>query len=95
MEIANNLILDDQYKLKISSKKLASGRFQVKFSATIKGGRRIYGYVLVDPSETLKSVTGKIKDHLQANDQSHDHQHLHLPTIGKSAFRSPNFLIFQ
>ena len=95
MEIAKNLILDDYYKLKITSKKLSSGRFQVKFFATIKNDKQLYGYVLVEPTETLKSVIDKIRKRLKILDQTHEYQHFHLYDIGGKTQDNPNFLIFE
>ena len=95
MQIARNLILDDYYKLKITSKKLSSGRFQVKFFATIKNDKQLYGYVLVEPTETLKSVIDKIRKRLKILDQTHEYQHFHLYDIGGKAQDNPNFLIFE
>ena len=46
------------YKLKLCSKKLASGKFQVKFYVS-KGTETqdMYGYVLVDAKDTLKACS--------------------------------------
>ena len=95
MEIAKNLVLDDYYKLKISSKKLTSGRFQVKFFATIKSDKQLYGYLLVESSETLKSVINKIRKRLKVLDHTHEYQHFHLYHIGKESQDESNFLIFE
>ena len=95
MEIAKNLVLDDYYKLKISSKKLTSGRFQVKFFATIKSDKQLYGYLLVESSETLKSVINKISKRLKVLDHTHEYQHFHLYHIGKESQDESNFLIFE
>ncbi len=95
MEIAKNFVLDDYFKLKISSKKLNSGRFQVKFFATVKNDKELYGYVLVEASETLKSVIHKIRKRLKILDQTHDYQHFHLYDVGKESQDNPNFLIFE
>ena len=95
MEIAKNLILDDYYKLKITSKKLTSGRFQVKFFATIKRDKQLYGYLLVESSETLKSVISKIRKRLKILDKTHEYQHFHLYQIGRESQDESNFLIFE
>ncbi|MEM0939912.1 MAG: hypothetical protein AAF600_13685 [Bacteroidota bacterium] len=95
MELVKDIILDDCFKLKITSKKLSSGRFQVKFSATIKSDKCIYGYLLVEPSETLKSVIKKIRKRLNMLDQSDEYQHFHLYQIGRQHQEEPNFLIFE
>ena len=95
MEIAKDLILDDYYKLKITSKKLSSGRFQVKFFATIKEDKQLYGYLLVEATETLKTVISQIRKRLKTLEHAYDYQHLHLYHIGKEAQDGPNFLIFE
>ncbi len=95
MELAKDLILDDHYKLKISSKKLNSGRFQVKFSATIKNDKQLYGYILVEATETLKSVIEKIRKRLRVLDKSYEYRHFHLYQIGRQHQEEPNFLIFE
>jgi len=94
MEVAKNLILDDYYKLRITSKKLTSGRFQVKFFATIKEEKQLYGYLLVESSETLKSVIDKIRKRLKILNHSIEHQHFHLYNVGQE-MQEANFLIFE
>lgn len=95
MEITKNLLIDDYYKLRITSKKLSSGRFQVKFFATVKKDKQLYGYLLVEASETLKTVIYKIRKRLKILDNTHEYQHFHLYHIGKETQDNPNFLIFQ
>lgn len=95
MDLARDLILDDYYKLRISSKKLHSGRYQVKFFATVKEEKDLYGYVLVNADETLKTVIHKIKNRLQTIDSTSEHNHFHLYSIGHSSQDELNFMIFQ
>lgn len=95
MSLARDLILDDYYRLRISSKKLNSGRYQVKFYATIKDEKDIYGYVLVDAEETLKTVISKIRKRLQTIDCTSEHHHFHLYNMGHSFHNELNFMIFQ
>ena len=90
-----NLILDDHYRLKISSKKLSSGRFQVKFYATVKEDRELYGYLLVEPEESLKRVVSKIRERLNVLNHSIEHHHFHLHDLGHHVQTDPNFLIFE
>ncbi len=47
-------------KLKISSKKLQSGKCQVKFCASLSDNRERYGYILVEPGSTLREVVIRI-----------------------------------
>ncbi|MEO9872961.1 hypothetical protein [Ekhidna sp.] len=94
MEIARNLIFDDYYKLRITSKKLKSGRYQVKFFATVKGNKQLYGYVLVEAEETLKAVIGRIRRRLQELEQAVSHKNLHLCNINQTSHPN-NLMIFR
>ncbi len=93
MKLAKDLILDDYYKLRITSKKLSSGRYQVKFYATIRERKELYGYVLVEADETLKSVISRIRTRLRELDHSSEFRHFHLYNVGKQ-HQSSNLMIF-
>lgn len=45
-------------KFKITSKKLSSGKCQVKFF--VEGDKKLYGYALVDSKLTLKEVVDQL-----------------------------------
>ncbi len=47
-------------RLKINSKKLQSGKCQVKFCASLSDNRERYGYVLAEPGSTLREVVIRI-----------------------------------
>ena len=94
MQLAKDLIVDDYYKLKITSRKLTSGRYQVKFFATIRGEKQFYGYVLVESDETLKSVISRIKKRLKELDYGFDSHHFHLYNVGRE-FQPTNLMIFR
>jgi len=86
---------DDQYKIKITSKKLHSGRCQVKFYANVSEGKQLYGYVLVNAEDTLKKVIERIRmrlDRMKTNDSFH---HINLYSIGKKDADDLNFIIFD
>jgi len=60
-------------KIRIQSKRLKSGKCQVKFYTNIKGNKSRYGYLLTNPDQTLRDVvlriiklseTGALQDHL-------------------------------
>ena len=95
MDLAKDLILDDYYKLKIASKKLSSGRYQVKFFATVKQEKELYGYLLVESDETLKSVIRKIRKRLHRLDTATEFHHFHLYNIGERPLYESNFMIFE
>lgn len=94
MQLARDLILDDYYKLRISSKRLTSGRYQVKFFATIRSEKQLYGYVLVEAEETLKSVISRIKKRLKELDYGFESNHLHLYNVGQES-QPTNLMIFE
>ncbi|WP_420578133.1 hypothetical protein [Ekhidna sp.] len=94
MQIAKDLILDDYYKLRITSKKLSSGRYQVKFFATIRQSKQLYGYVLVEADETLRSVIHRIRKRLNELDRSIESRHLHLFSVGQES-QPTNLMIFE
>lgn len=94
MQAGKDLILDDYYKLRITSKKLNSGRYQVKFYATVQRNKQLYGYVLVEADETLKSVISRIKRRLKDIDYSAEYRNFHLFNVGQDSQPS-NVMIFQ
>lgn len=95
MQLTNELMVDDYYHLKISSKRLQSGRYQVKFFATVRSKKDLYGYALVEADETLKSVVTKIKKRLHVLDKSQEYRQLHLYHIGEALTTEPNLMIFE
>ncbi len=55
-------LIDDGSKsrLKLSSKRLKSGKIQVKFQVSSRLAGSQYGYLLTEPQTSLKEVVGKI-----------------------------------
>ena len=94
MTTYNDLILDDHYKLRITSKRLKSGNYQVKFFATVQNEKTLYGYLLVEANETLKRVIQKIRERLASLDLGYSASYLDL-NADKKSFTQSNFLIFQ
>jgi len=88
------IFLDD-YKLKLETKRLASGKFQVRFQASNYQAPDLYGYVLVNPKDTLKEVVGSIKNRLYLREDTDEYYHAHLYSVGKEAPMDPGFMIFQ
>lgn len=86
---------DSFYNLKLTSKKLKSGKCQIKFFATIRQEKDMYGYVLVDAEKTLKEVVNGIEHKLSTISQTRDFQNLHLYSIGKEGKDDLNFIIFD
>ncbi|MEQ8582961.1 MAG: hypothetical protein RIC30_11510 [Marinoscillum sp.] len=95
LTVAADVSFDDEYALKLNSKKLKSGKCQVKFYATIRERKDMYGYVLVDANKTLRDVVVTIKEKLHTIRQTKEFHHLHLYSIGKSGRDDMNFIIFD
>lgn len=83
------------YHLKINSKKLRSGKCQVKFHATVNLKQRLYGYVLADAGETLSTVVEKIMLRLNQVRSRDNYHHINLYRIGKQNQMDANFMIFD
>ena len=88
-------LVDGDYRLRLSSKRLRSGKCQVKFYATLSRGKDLYGYVLVDAEETLKEVVGKIKDRLNQVKFRDTVHHINLYAIGQHTQQPSNFIVFD
>ena len=95
MEINADMTYDDFYRLKLSSKKLDSGKCQVKFTASVDRRQDLYGYVLVDSRHTLKDVVYRIKEKLTTIRNNRDYQHIHLFSIGRERQEDMSFIIFD
>lgn len=68
-------------KLKLDSKRLASGKYQVKYEVEIQGKKDRYGYLLSDPKQTMEdtindivSKAGAQESHLFAVRKQHQQQ---------------------
>lgn len=82
--------------LKIESKKLLSGKCQVKFYVNGVGLKSLYGYTLVEPDRTLKDVILELKDKLAGINGYENFCQGHLFSIRRSS-RSfdGHFMIFK
>ncbi|MEM9327205.1 MAG: hypothetical protein AAGA85_16170 [Bacteroidota bacterium] len=99
MEVLSNaraaVACADEFNLKLSTKRLKSGKCQVKFSARVRAAKDLYGYVLVDSDQTLKSVVNNIEHRLQHIQQATDFQQIHLYSIGKRSQDRMSFIFFD
>ena len=73
MELTDNLLSS---RLKLSSKRLKSGKVQVKFKLNTKFSGNEYGYLLADPQASLKEVVIKILDSYKNGVVKGYHHHL-------------------
>ena|SRR5688572_5549724 len=83
-----------EFKLKLKSKKLESGRFQVHFMT--EGFRSdFYGYLLTEPKTSLREVVEKIQRHLGAAQTSDRYFQPNLFSLGRKAMNSGRVMIFK
>ncbi len=81
--------------LKLQSKKLKSGKHQVKFYATITDDEKMHGYTLVEAGTTLKKVVEEITSRLLKIQRSDSYQHLHLYNLGEKQEYQSSFMVFK
>ncbi len=80
-------------KLKLTSKRLSSGRFQVNFSA--EGfDQPCYGYMLADPKSTVTDVVEKIRRHVHAMQSKGEYFQRNLFSLHSRNVHSGRILIF-
>ena len=83
-------------ELKIESKRLQSGKCQVKFYVSGDVLNNLYGYTLVDSKATLKQVVSQIKVKLSSIKDYSNYYQQGLFSIGKIPIgESENFMIFK
>lgn len=83
----------DDFKLKIETKKLQSGRFQVNFSTSQEGG--YYGYLLAEPQTAVSEIISKITRHISAFNNSERYFQRNLFSLGNRQANSGRILIFK
>lgn len=81
-------------KLKIQSKRLNSGRYQVNFSTDAYSGS-YYGYLLAEPKTSVTEIIDKINRHLEAFHNSERYFQRNLFSLGKRKSNSGRILIFK
>ena len=83
------------YKLRLFSKKLSSGNYQIKFHARKENQHKKYGYVLVPEGSTLRDVVSMIRTELSKSNKGDLYHHGHLYSLGKPIQRNHNLVIFD
>jgi len=87
---------EDDFKLKLSSKKLHSGRHQVKFEVKNSEKRRkLYGYLLAEPNSTLTEVVEKILKRINALNERDEYFHGHLYSMAAIQKQDDDIMIFE
>jgi hypothetical protein len=82
-------------KIRIYSRKLPSGNFQVKFYLTTQKGNPYYGYMLVESGKSVRQVMEILFDKLKEIDQPDMYYHKHLFKVGTKSDYDPTFMIFN
>lgn len=82
-------------RLKIQSKKLASGKCQVKFVLKHDDKPELYGYLLSDSSDTLREVIKRIQNGLEQKAQPDRYFHAHLFDVGRRKQINSDIIIFD
>jgi hypothetical protein len=81
-------------KLRLKSKKLGSGKFQVNFS-TEGNQPNFYGYLLAEPFTPVQEVIDKINRHVDSMNDRPKYFQRNLFSLGKKEINSGRILIFQ
>lgn len=81
-------------KLKLKSKRLKSGNFQINFS-TVGLGQEYYGYLLAEAKTSVNDVITKINRHVTAMQDSDRYYQRNLFSLCKKEINSGRILIFK
>ena len=82
------------YKLKLKSKRLGSGKCQIKFFVSSEERQHYYGYLLTEAGTTLKEVVDKIEKRLRS-EEAGDRFHQHLYNLAKKPVVEEQILVFN
>lgn len=85
----------DSVKLKIQSKKLNSGRYQINFSTDAGSCNNYYGYLLAEPQTSVTEIIEKISRHLLAFNNEERYFQRNLFSLGRRKVNSGRILIFK
>jgi len=83
----------EAHRLKLKSKKLSSGRFQIDFST--EGLNGFYGYLLAEPKTSVTEVIEKIDRHIKAMANTERYFQRNLYSFGNRQNNSGRILIFK
>lgn len=85
----------DGMQIKIESKKLKSGKCQVKFQTNGLLSEDFYGYVLVEGDRTLREVIEEIKLKLNKVGDLDNYYQRNLYSIKRNRVNKYDFVIFK
>ncbi|MEM7107016.1 MAG: hypothetical protein AAF519_02230 [Bacteroidota bacterium] len=82
------------YKLKLKSKRLKSGKCQIQFFVSSGNRPTHYGYLLAESGTTLKEVVGRIESKVKVVFSS-DYPNSHLFNLNERGKKVENVLLFN
>lgn len=80
-------------RLKLSSKRLTSGRFQVNFMT--EGPNGFYGYLLAESQTSVREVILKIEQHMRGVQNSDKYFQPSLFSMGRKSPKAEHIMIFK
>jgi len=91
----NAVTENEDFKLKLTSKRLLSGRHQVKFEVKNPARKKLYGYLLAEPNSTITEVVEKIINRISALNERDEYYHGHLYSMASIRRRDDDIMIFE
>jgi hypothetical protein len=83
-----------EYKLSLLSKRLRSGKCQIKFVVSNETREEMYGYMLTESRTTLKEVVKKIEEQVKIIVKGDGYYHSHLYNLAEKQ-NEAELLIFK
>ncbi|MTI22787.1 hypothetical protein E1176_17275 [Fulvivirga sp. RKSG066] len=83
------------YKLKLLSKKLKSGKCQIKFYVSSDTRKSMYGYLLTESNTTLREVVGRIEHKVKSLESAGQYYQSHLYNLATRNRSADQILIFN
>lgn len=77
-------------QMHISSKKLKSGNYQVKFDTGT-----LYGYLLAEPQNTVEEILAKIQRHLKAMENPERYLQKNLYSLSNKNLQRGRIVLFR
>jgi hypothetical protein len=92
--MCDEIVWDDHFRIRLASKKLSSGKYQIKFYAIVHG-KDTYGYLLVDAKDLLIDVVKTIRKRLIEKEKRGDYHHSNLYNMTHVHADQSNFMLFN
>jgi len=89
------LIVLNNGKIKLYSRKLASGKCQIKFHWDGDNMEPLYGYLLTDGNRTFSDVLCEIRDEVDRAKEQDWYYHRHLYQLGTIPEYRQDLMIFK